>query len=310
MNKLTILVAKHGRPSQKELFKRTNNSELIIRSAIFDGFVKRNNPNNLAKREKQKNLNLQVNNGVLIRWGCTSNVATQGSIVYNKAEAINLANDKLGSRKALEAADVPVPKTYSYQDLQNADNIKWPLIGRPKQHGRGKNFNMCDNMNMVNASRNNKSCVYWSEVYPKTREFRVHCQSGKIASILSKPAPTNPQSHAWNFYQQNIPFENIPQSQWTNYICKTALAAVEALGLDFGGVDILVCDNYQELGIPRVTVCEVNTAPTLKSSEYTLGKYTQYFKWLQRSNEKRAHWPWREYEKPSSHAWQDSHYNS
>lgn len=310
MNKLSILVARHGRPSQKELFKKTANSELIIRSAIFEGFVRRDNPNNLKQRTKQKNLNLNVNSGILIRWGCTSNVNTDGAIVYNKAAAIQLANDKLESRRALEAADVPVPKTYSYQDLQNAPagSIKWPLIGRPKQHGRGRNFNMCNNMEEVNSSRNNKSCVYWSEVYHKTQEFRVHCMHGKIASILSKPAPENPDSHAWNHAQVNIPFTNIPQGEWKNYICKAALAAVEALGLDWGGVDVMVNDNYQEQNVPRAVICEVNTAPTLKSSEYTLNKYHRYFEWLRRSDTRRAHWPWQEYNKPNSHAWQDSHF--
>lgn len=312
MQKLNILVARHGRPSQKEVFKRTTNSELIIRSAVFEGFVHRVNPNNLKKRKKVKDLNLNINEGILIRWGCISEVNTSGSIVYNKAAGIKLANDKLESRKALAAAGIQIPTTFSFQEVQSKDpsTIKWPLIARPRQHGRGRSFYMCNNMAEVISSRNNKSCVYWSEVYPKTREFRVHCMHGKIASILSKPAPTNPNSHAWNHAQVNIPFTNIPQSDWKNYMCKAALGAVEALGLDWGGVDIMVCDNYQELGLPRVVVCEVNTAPTLKSSEYTLGKYTKYFEWLRNSSERRPHWNWKDYTAPSSHAWQDSHFNS
>jgi len=310
-NKLNILVARHGRPSQKKVFEKTENSELIIRSAIFEGFVHRKNPENLKLRKKVKNLNLKIDSGILIRWGCTSNADTSNCIVYNKANAIKLANDKLAARKALEAANIAIPKTYSFSDIQsNSSNVVWPVIGRPKQHGQGKEFHICNNIQEVQNSRNNKNCVYWSEVYHKTREFRVHCMHGKIASILQKPSPTNPESHAWNFHQQHLAFQNIPHSDWKNYICKTALAAVEALGLNWGGVDVMVCDNYQELNVPRIVVCEVNTAPTLTSSEFTMSKYLKYFEWLRRQPTRREHWDWKSYTSPKSHAWLESHFEN
>lgn len=52
-------------------------------------------------------------------------------------------------------------------------------------------------------------------------------------------------------------------------------------------------------------VLEVNTSPTLASSEYSMERYAMYFDWLFRSPEKRKPWDYKQFKKADSLAWKN-----
>ena len=114
-------------------------------------------------------------------------------------------------------------------------------------------------------------CPLFTRQFPTHREFRVHVVFGQVLHVLEKKKRrgTNPdpliRSHQrnWVFCQNDLaPIPDI--------VSTTALAAVAALGLDFGGVDLAI-DRYEQ-----PAVFEVNTAPGLEGT--SLLKYTEAFR--------------------------------
>jgi len=58
-------------------------------------------------------------------------------------------------------------------------------------------------------------------------------------------------------------------------------------------------------GDGKVYVLEVNTSPTLASSDYSMQRYAMYFDWLMRSDTRREHWNTDEFKKAKSFAWKN-----
>ena len=93
---------------------------------------------------------------------------------------------------------------------------------------------------------------------------------------------------AWNRAQNDLdPFTYVRWEEMDEQELKPvlveAIKAVSALGLDFGGVDVMFKDNV-------AYVLEVNTAPTLNTSPYVAKKYGMYFDWLFKEETRRPHW--------------------
>jgi len=309
MKKFIILVGRHGRPSTKELFKNIQhpNVEHVIKSSVFQGFVVRRNPNNMKQKTKIKtSMPYDCKGAVVIRWGWYGDIVTdRSSIVYNKAEAIKLANDKGLCRKRLQSLNIDVPTTYLLEDLQKLVNIPYPLIARPSHHGRGKNLWVCNNQNELNVAIR-KGATYFSKIYPKTEEYRVHCVLGKVVEVMRKPNPSDPNQIAWNRAQNDQPFTRVQWEDWKNYVCKLALRATKSLGLDIAGVDIMV--QKTDSSLPKAVVCEVNTAPTLNSSPHVLERYTALFNKIANSDTRIEHWDFEQFNKPSSLAWKSNQF--
>jgi hypothetical protein len=108
---------------------------------------------------------------------------------------------------------------------------------------------------------------------PVVREYRVHVMNGEcFYSNVKTEGARNAKngrskiirsgSYGWYFsHMDNLPEESV---------CKAAVMAVEALGLDFGGVDVGITD----AGDP--VVYEVNTAPEMGPN--TTAAYLRAFK--------------------------------
>lgn len=235
MKKFAILVGKHGRPSTKEIFKNLTGTNVnhVIKSSVFNGFVHRNNPANMNQKTKLRNLqSYDCKNSIVLRWGWYGSIETDSStIVYNSAEAIKAANNKGESRKLLASKGIDVPKTYFREDLNQMSSVPFPLIARPSHHGRGRALYVCNNARELNQAIS-RGAAYFSEIYPKTEEYRVHCFLGKIVEVMRKPTPADPNQIAWNRAQNDAPFTRVQWDDWENFICKLALRATKAAGLD------------------------------------------------------------------------------
>lgn len=213
---------------------------------------------------------------VLIRWGCTSYLSSK--ITYNNRNAIRNASNKLKARKILKENNIDIPKTWT-----NIDNCEFPLIARPKYHYGAKNFYYCENLYELKRAVA-KGAEYFSEFYPKTREFRIHACHGKILICCEKFVEDKSRK-AWNLRKGGGEWKALRWSNIPSNIAKLSIDAVQALGLDYGAVDILAEPNKD--GYKDAVVCEVNTAPRL--GEYSASRYAEYFDWLLKSDEKKEH---------------------
>lgn len=181
MKKVIIICGRHGRPSTKELFKKLTrqNCQHVIKSSVFNGFVVRTNPSNTNVKTKMRNVDAyDCKNSIVIRWGWYGNIETDASsVVYNTAEAIKLANNKGVCRKHLASKGIAVPETFLLNEIRNMTVISYPLIARPSHHGRGSNLWVCNNRTELERAIS-RGAAYFSKIYPKTEEYRVHCALG------------------------------------------------------------------------------------------------------------------------------------
>ena len=238
-NKLIILVGKDGRPSMKGTYsKMINTAELWVRRRLIkkSGKIReyfRQYVHNIIDKYIVRELNeMDFTNRIIVRWGNTIPVQLDGSIVYNKAEAIKNATDKLQSRLLFIKNGINTPKLInSFKDIQQND---YPIIARPIYHAKGKNFITFDSVHEYNQHKNTHDNWYYSAFIDKTKEFRVHVAHGRILNYLEKPKPENPEQIAWNRALNGEAFENVKWSDYNNNVCKEAIKAIDALDLDFG----------------------------------------------------------------------------
>jgi predicted ATP-grasp superfamily ATP-dependent carboligase len=296
--KLT-LVGIHGRPSMKKVFDQmTANNDLIVRRRIrmknggrkvYYRLYKNNDSSTLTKVQEPP----QADNTVMIRWGTRESINTSGSsIVYNKIEGLEKATDKGLSRRLMQEGGVRVPKNVT---PENVSRVDFPIIARPQVHAKGRNFVTFNDVQSFQRHyhAHARSGWYYSAFVDKDREYRVHIGHGKVLALMEKSKPTDSKI-AWNRAQNEEPFTYVGYGSFDDPGIKDAIIesikAVKVLGLDFGGVDVMVKDNV-------AYVLEINTSPTLTSCDYTAGKWAQYFDWLYRSDKRREHFDRIDYKK-------------
>jgi len=204
---------------------------------------------------------------LVFRWGCTSNVP-QGSVVINTSASIHWCSDKRQGRLDMQAAGVPVPKTWSdYNDVLDVDSYIGNVVVRPARHAQGRNLFVFDMENLAGTDAMLAKCeqlgygeYYISQLVNKVSEYRVFVCQNRVVWVAKK-TPGNPDQVAWNVAQGGR-FDNVRWSDWPLSVVKAALAAAKVaapIGLDFCGVDVMM----DAEGKPYVL--EVNSAPSQTS---------------------------------------------
>lgn len=205
---------------------------------------------------------------ILIRWGSTYS-RIRANKTYNTIEAINNASNKPLARRLMREAGIDIPDDIN--DL--ASYNRFPCVGRPTQHAGGREFYYCQSQSDIDYAKS-KGCTYFSKFYPKTAEYRVHVGSGQVL-FISKKVDGDTSSYNWN-HDKGFYFKVIKPAFYRPSVVNLAINAIEALGLDFGAVDIMADPTDDDL--PISVVCEVNTTPALEG--YSLSKYAEYFNTL------------------------------
>lgn len=225
----------------------------------FKLFWKRNNTNRFPLR-------VDEDVDLLIRWGCATNVGDIASL--NKPKSILQAADKLATIRLLEEKGIPTLKLVSSSPRDFS-----VCFGRTRHHSRGRGIWPCYSPYQVYTAYQ-AGAEYFVARYRKTREYRVHVVSGMVLFVQEKIG--DKRHDVWN-KDNGFTFKVVPQNEWRKEIVEPAIQAVNALGLDFGAVDVLSDPDYNLLGRrpPIAVVCEVNTAPALEG--YSLEKYSEYF---------------------------------
>ena len=189
---------------------------------------------------------------VLLRWGSAQEFPhLRYDLELNTRQSVALASNKLRALQTLVAAEIPTPTftgdlTQSIDQFKNKDGFFYV---------RGANKEVRFDTQLQPGD------LYVSKpVLFKRREYRVHVFDGQVLAIYEK-VPNEPDRPAL-FKSYNCSFKlcdpAISRCDETGQ--RIAVDAVRALGLVFGGVDV-IRDKHGNF-----FVCEVNSAPGLNST--------------------------------------------
>lgn len=206
---------------------------------------------------------------VIIRWGNSTPLpaALRNSVVINTG--VYNAGDKLRAFDLLQAADVRIPDILrSAPTLDPNSNVVW--LGRNRHGFGGTDIRIWRGGELPFGGMPE----FWSKFIPNEREYRIHVCNGQAIRVQRKylDFPADRRSEYIKNYANGYRFRS-PARQLNSERTNAAIAAVDALGLDFGAVDCVVGSEDN-----RTYVLEVNTAPKL--SPLTGQKYAEALKEL------------------------------
>lgn len=197
---------------------------------------------------------------VIIRWGNSTPLpaALRNSVVINS----NLYNaqDKLRAFTIWKDAGVRIPEIRQGGPVENDGSI-W--LGRRRRGFGGTDiqvFGQYTNLPATSeAALGASSIEFYSKFIPNEREYRIHVCNGEIIRVQRKylDFPEQRTSEYIKNYANGYRFRQ-PQRTLNRERTDAAIAACEALRLDFGAVDCVIGseDNF-------TYILEVNTAPKL-----------------------------------------------
>jgi glutathione synthase/RimK-type ligase-like ATP-grasp enzyme len=200
------------------------------------------------------------------------NRGNEGDINWGRAQANTRLNpdtskttNKRVMRELFAANNVPMPELVPVQTaVEQAE--RGFIVGRPDTHTQGRGFWLCSSAlhvrRALQGTSKKKAATHFMKYVSAPREYRVHVFMGKSIRISEKIFGTTGET-AHGLYTTGKPTHNV------KHVRAAAKKAVEAVGLDFGAVDVLADDN-------DCWVLEVNSAPGLGGSMPKL--YLETFK--------------------------------
>jgi hypothetical protein len=197
----------------------------------------------------------------LIRWGSRTSVSyAPNETVINSQTALRQNTDKLESLRMLDNAGINVPE-YTEDRDEISETFGYPALGRAESHTRGQDINLILQWRDAYLTEGND---YFTEYIPTDMEYRMHVVNGEVVKVHEKRLRSEADNHPWIRNAETgwvflEPREEAPPDQ-------LAIDAVDALGLDFGAIDVV-----REEGTGDHYVLEVNSAPSL--DEANLERY-------------------------------------
>lgn len=229
-----------------------------------------------AKRIKLKGSKFKPNaRKVVINWGSSAMPAAYaGCKVLNKPENVALAANKLRAFVAMSEAGVNVPVfTTSSDEVDTGGRegaVTWVVRHKLSGHsGQG--------IELLHAGDDVPQAPLYVKYVKKKDEWRVHVFGDDVVDVQRKARNRDVADEDVNWAVRNhgngFIFARNEDRDVPEDVTAQSVAAVAALGLDFGAVDVIY--NERE---GKAYVLEVNTAPGLTGS--TLDGYTERFKSL------------------------------
>ncbi len=200
-----------------------------------------------------------------------------GLRLFNSAESIALADDKMETAFKLAAAGLPIPDTIPAptcfpgcrRNPASAENaarlLGWPLVIKENKGSFGAQVYLANNKDeaaKILQHIGEHDCLFQKFIRDSSgRDLRVTVVGGKAICAMER------QSASKQEFRSNIGAGGTASAKaLTPYEEKLAVDAAAALGLDFAGVDILYGKDENERYI-----CEVNSNPQLQSTIDTCG---------------------------------------
>lgn len=189
--------------------------------------------------------------------------------VINSPEAVSKAANKLLAFKAMAEYGVRVPRfTESPVEAQGIVGQSDVVVRHKLTGHSGEGIEIVKMLDYL------PEAPLYVQYIKKKEEYRVHVFMGEVIDVQRKARKLDVPDEEVNWQVRNLDGGFIYAREGVGLAeepCLQAIAAVEALGLDFGAVDIIWherSDTYY--------VLEVNTAPGLTGT--TLEKYVEAFK--------------------------------
>ena len=187
---------------------------------------------------------------IAVRWGGAEWPEFEDARTVNKSAAIRLASSKLSSFKRLAEADVAIPRF----STSRSTAAEWgtTVFGRTSQGFQGRGIHVYRPGAALGQHE------LFTEFIPNEREYRLHVCGGVVISVQRKYLE-RPELNGQGFiknHDHGYVFKT-PEKDLNTSRKEAAVAAVAALGLDFGAVDMVIGEDGKEY------VLEVNTAPSL-----------------------------------------------
>lgn len=194
----------------------------------------------------------------LIRWGSRagSDAGRIPNRVLNTRAAIERASNKLESLALMRDRGIPVPD-WDTDPEALVERAGYPILGRRTQHARGEDVVLC--LQRRDWSRRPRD--YYVAYVPTNREYRLHVAGGEVIRVQGKYLDVSEEEIQARWIRNHHTGYRFraPRLRLHSARLQSAVGAVEALGLDFGAVDLLVADNGSHY------VLEVNTSPSCSS---------------------------------------------
>lgn len=185
----------------------------------------------------------------LIRWGSRTPTMS-AERVLNDTPAIANASNKLRSLELMREAGIPVPD-WDTDPEALVERTGYPILGRRRSHARGTDITLClQRRDYIRRRRD-----YYVAYIPTNREYRLHVVGDRVIRAQGKFLDVSEEYQPWmRNYSTGYRFR-APRRRLHSTRLDSAVQAVQALGLDFGAVDLIVADNGSHY------VLEVNTSP-------------------------------------------------
>ena len=207
-------------------------------------------------------------NHLIVNWGNSTQPIwpLNASAVFgilNKISCIIKATNKLTSFEVLKKYNVSIPEfTTDFEVAANWVRDRIVVLARHSLTGHSGRGIEVVSQDVGDDSEMPEAPLYVKYI-KKTTEYRVHVFRGQVIDIQQKKkqngwrdnihysSTVRSHSNGWVFSREGV---NAP-----NDVIQQSLAAVAALGLDFGAVDVIWNQVHN-----RAYVLEVNTAPGLE----------------------------------------------
>lgn len=182
-----------------------------------------------------------------VSWGCPLNAT--GPTLNARASSVS----KMQELAILRAAGVRVPRTWPASAWNQ--NLPRPILARKAKHKGGRDIRLVQTLKGLQVWAAKRD--FFSEYIANDREYRVFiyrsAHLGTYEKVLRHPELQH--RAVGRNYHNGYAFELVREANIPRAAVEAAKAAIVAMGLDFGAVDIIHGrdGNYY--------VLEVNTAP-------------------------------------------------
>lgn len=250
-----------------------------------------------VKRFRLSDTNPRRGNSHLINWGNSSNWWLRCFFtpsVLNHPDAVRTASCKLSCFDKLEEQGVTIPEYFKTQEeavQALSEDSSHPIVCRTVLNG-----NSGVGIVIADTSEDVVQAPLYTRYIPKQDEYRVHVaitnEGPRVFDVQKKARRLETPDEEVNWQVRNLEGGFVYKREGVNpgtvpeSVLNEAMNAVQALGLDFGAVDV-IWNQYRGTAY----VLEVNTAPGLEGM--TLIRYTQMVRHLLYGDECPF---WREYQ--------------
>lgn len=218
----------------------------------------------------KKTSNRQLTNCTIINWGCSTadNRVSDSCNIINKPEAVRKTSNKLSTLFSLKDRVLVPPFTENRSEARLMAS-RGIVVARTILNGHsGQGIQI-----IPKGSEDIPDAPLYVQYIKKKKEFRVHVFDNEVIFVQEKRRRRDIPDDQVNWQIRNHSNGFIfahNDLEYDDVMLSSSIDAVNALGLDFGAVDIIY--NQRE---NKYYVLEVNTAPGLTGE--TLRVYADKF---------------------------------